>query len=380
MGERLSSTVDNSKRRTGEVHTVTKVELNLEEYPLFCLDRRRQAKKYGVTGSNGQSSLEIRGDKLGLPGPFEQDVFVGLLAFFSEQGMPENGLIHFTRYDLCRLLGISTAGTYYAAIEEAIERLHATHVTAVEEFYKKGTGVEKRREFYIFPQVMTYKERQKRGLVTDRWWVQLPEIVVENFRDGYIKPLDLGLYTSLSTPLARRVYRYLDRKRHRLPKWQTGAAQLAAALPLARAYPSYLKAKLEQPHNDLVKHGYLVNVKYEGSGRDSVVTYRFGALCIPGVDLTSEQQMLVEDVIGLLRDSNSRPFYEDIVRKLPAELVRRCMSEAKVAIHAGEARKPAALFTAILRSRCQELGLAFPWGRGAEDSAGSGATETRIRT
>ena len=71
-------------------------EMNLEEYPAFRLGRRsrRTELRYTRTRTDGEGrTLEqvwvVRGvEGLGLPGPFEQDLYVALLVLFTEQGLP----------------------------------------------------------------------------------------------------------------------------------------------------------------------------------------------------------------------------------------------------------------------------------------------------
>src|SRR2546430_17428799 len=102
------STATSSKEAPSEVALPAKrtepsvlavVEMNLEEYPAFRLGRRskRPELQYVRTrtepdGRTFSQTWTVRGaEGLGLPGPFEQDLYVALLVLFTEQGLPADG-------------------------------------------------------------------------------------------------------------------------------------------------------------------------------------------------------------------------------------------------------------------------------------------------
>src|SRR5919199_4229303 len=107
------------------------VEMNLEEYPAFRLGRRskRPELQYVRTrtepdGRTLRQTWTVRGaEGLGLPGPFEQDLYVALLVLFTEQGLPDDGRIRFTRNRLAQLIGCSNSGRGYELIEQGLARL-----------------------------------------------------------------------------------------------------------------------------------------------------------------------------------------------------------------------------------------------------------------
>src|SRR5918995_450611 len=107
------------------------VEMNLEEYPAFRLGRRskRPELRYlrSRTDAEGRAVEQVwvvRGaEGLGLPGPFEQDLYVALLVLFTEQGLPADGRIRFTRNRVAQLMGCSNSGRGYELLEQGLSRL-----------------------------------------------------------------------------------------------------------------------------------------------------------------------------------------------------------------------------------------------------------------
>ena len=120
------------------------VEMNLEEYPAFRLGRRskRPELQYVRTrtepdGRTFRQTWIVRGaEGLGLPGPFEQDLYVALLVLFTEQGLPGDGRIRFTRNRLAQLIGCSNSGRGYELIEQGLARLAGAAVQTEYGFYR----------------------------------------------------------------------------------------------------------------------------------------------------------------------------------------------------------------------------------------------------
>src|SRR5919109_5596205 len=122
------------------------VEMNLEEYPAFRLGRRSRRPELRYTrtrtepdGRTLQQTWTVRGaEGLGLPGPFEQDLYVALLVLFTEQGLPSDGRIRFTRNRLAQVMGCSNSGRGYELLEQGLQRLAGATVHTEHAFYRPG--------------------------------------------------------------------------------------------------------------------------------------------------------------------------------------------------------------------------------------------------
>ena len=152
-------------------------EMNLEEYPAFRLGRRsrRTELRYTRTRTDGEGRIleqvwVVRGvEGLGLPGPFEQDLYVALLVLFTEQGLPPDGRIRFTRNRLAQVMGCSNSGRGYELLEQGLSRLAGATVHTEHAFYRPGAiGPKGERngpaerlslDFHILEEVRVYERR-----------------------------------------------------------------------------------------------------------------------------------------------------------------------------------------------------------------------------
>jgi hypothetical protein len=102
----------------------------------------------------------------------------------------------------------------------------------------------------------------------------------KSIQTGYIKNLDIQLYFGLESAIAKRLYRYLDKKRYGKRKFEISIFTLAEAhLGLAKCkYASQIKEKLDPVHDDLIKAGFLKSAEYAptADGLSEKVIYVFG--------------------------------------------------------------------------------------------------------
>ncbi len=282
----------------GQPSVLAIAEMNLEEFPAFRLGRRskRHDLRYTRTRSEPDGrTLEqvwiVRGvEGLGLPGPFEQDLYVALLVLFTEQGLPADGRIRFTRNRLAQVMGCSNSGRGYELLEQGLSRLAGASIHTEHAFYRLGavgpggerTGPAERLslDFHILEEVRVY---ERRTLVEDTLDFPTPEAarprveqarplelslarlgqpLVQSYERRYTKGLDATFYFSLERPLAKRLYRYLDKVRNGRGSFEIGLLALADVLGLEYRYPSDVKDGLDDAHAELQTTGYLATAAY----------------------------------------------------------------------------------------------------------------------
>src|SRR5919107_6344331 len=106
-----------------EYSTLVSAERNLEEYPLFELKARLFERV--IEGEGGvslrQSWKVIPSGEYGMPGPVDQDVYLAVLQLLEKRGgMPEDGGLAFSLYELRKVLGWSDdSGGAYRQIKDA---------------------------------------------------------------------------------------------------------------------------------------------------------------------------------------------------------------------------------------------------------------------
>lgn len=197
-------------------------ELNLAEFPLAAIadrlsgsktvvfedtvwddeERRRLPRKLTVSGS----------DRFGLPTAKDDDVLLACIQLSSLSGF-ERREVHFTRYELLKLLRWPDETRYYERLAVSLRRWKGVSIYSDRAFYDKARRSWVNRDFGIFDNLYLYA-RETRDDSTTRarsWWVW-NEVVFNSFQAGYLKKLDWDLYCRLEDPVAKRLYRFLDKR------------------------------------------------------------------------------------------------------------------------------------------------------------------------
>ncbi|MBV9455128.1 MAG: replication initiator protein A [Rubrobacter sp.] len=249
-------------------------EQNLEEYPLFELKARRRGSKArvferSITGDNGLSFNQVwkvmPSGEYGMPGPVDQDVYLAVLQLLQQRGgMPENGELRFSLYELRKVLRwTDDSGKAYKQIRDSLLRIATTSVQSKQAFY---SAHEKRRitdTFTVWS--VHFAEQEVDGLpVRERHVLRFHPIFIRNYIAQYLKGLDADFYWSLRSPLSKRLYRLVDLQRAGGISWKTDIFAVRDQVPLHYAYPSQIKRALHKTHEELEHRGFLSGVSYEG--------------------------------------------------------------------------------------------------------------------
>jgi hypothetical protein len=253
--------------------SLVRVESNLEEYPLFAVKARNrnenqlvfERRRQGEGGTELVQRWEVEPPaKLGMPGPFDQDVYLAVLQLLEMRGgMPRNGELDFSLYELRDILGWSISGNTYEKIRQSLRRISSTTLTSENAFYSKA---EERFLSDTFQIWTVHFSRTTRGKNTrERHTLRFHPIFIRNYMAQYLKGLDPDFYWSLLSPLSKRLYRLIDHQRDGGLSWQTDLPSLRQQVPLSNySYPSEIKRVLEPAHEELTKRGFLSRVSYEG--------------------------------------------------------------------------------------------------------------------
>src|SRR5215203_1071193 len=252
---------------------LVRVESNLEEYPLFAVKARNRTenqlvferRQQGEGGTELVQRWEVEPPaKLGMPGPFDQDVYLAVLQLLEMRGgMPRNGELDFSLYELRDILGWSISGNTYEKIRQSLRRISSTTLTSENAFYSKA---EERFLSDTFQIWTVHFSRTTRGKTTrERHTLRFHPIFIRNYMAQYLKGLDAHFYWHLPSPLSKRLYRLIDHQRNGGLRWQTELFALRQQVPLPNySYPSEIKRILAPAHEELRERGFLEGVTYEG--------------------------------------------------------------------------------------------------------------------
>ena len=261
------------------------LDRSLEALPVFRLSDSADESTITYSPSTGGRwrVLPTPGDRL--PGTFDQDVYVEIFHRYSEAGFPSDGTVSFTLHAFLRSIGRRVDGRTYEQLRSALNRLERTTLesTGVYVALKRETplddrftiltsvSIERRRladreQFTLFPVLTASEPGDAR--------VTISPLLRENIASGCTVTLSSPLYQSLSSPVARRLYRLIEVAREMdTVTWRIGLEDLAEQLPLAQRYPSHLQRILQPAHEMLVSAGVVRSAQFRQINRDWLVDY-----------------------------------------------------------------------------------------------------------
>ena len=270
--------------------SIIKEEMNLVEFPFTLLSHRisKDQKTFEVSqkvrSRNGrlinQRWIVTGSDKFGLPLATDNDIYLALMQIYKEDDFKDRK-VYFTRYQLLKIMEITPTKRRYAMIENAMDRLVSVVVKSENAFWDHEAKAHVTKAFHLFESYDIYDERDR---IQNSNQPELPlsnivmsEFLFNSIKSSYIKNLDTGFYFTLQTPLTKRLYRFLDKKRYHRSTFEIELTRLSALLPLQDQYPSQIKRRLEGTHKELIEKNYLTEVTYSrdpGSCQE-IVAYTF---------------------------------------------------------------------------------------------------------
>ncbi|WP_273846801.1 replication initiator protein A [Rubrobacter calidifluminis] len=272
------------RRKAEQTKNQVPAEGNFEEHPYFRVGDRNAGTgvlKYEHElrtrdGNVLQQSWTVRAAHgRGLPGRFDQDVYVALLQMIDEKGLPEDGWLSFSLYELVELMGRGHSGRDYQQVRESLKRLASTTIESENAFYHRGRKTYITDTFSLLNEIKLSEYEDYSGERTDRNRVHLSNYFVESYRANYLKNLDARFYWSLSSPIAKRLYRLIDKKRGGRRFWEVELFSLRDRIPLSNyRYASKVKEKLSPAHAELTEKGFLEDVSYRRGPGGEFVGYR----------------------------------------------------------------------------------------------------------
>lgn len=300
---------------------LVKVESNVEEWPVFQLGRSKTNSSRvehlirGEDGSELRQRLEVSAPgKYRLPGRFDYDVYSAVLELLEIRGgMPEEGTLGFSLHELILIMSIEPSGKTYEEVKRSLRRIAATVLESDNAFWSKG------QERHISDTFSLWNIRfdgitDKNGSGS-RHEIEFGKLFRRSFEEHYLRGLDIEFFWKLDSPVAKRLYRFVDLKREGAALWHTDLFDLQKRIPIGPyAYVSKVKEKLSAAHDELVERGFLSDVAYEGK---SGVKYAVSEAFLnrrKGLELAGTKEEVI--AIKLLTESGVRG---DVARDLVAK-------------------------------------------------------------
>ena len=198
-------------------------EMNFAEFPLAAISKRIDDGKKTVTFENTIFDRKERrnvvrrltlsgSDRYGLPIVSDEDVLLACIQLTRLQGYraPE---VRFSRYELLKLLAWSDNTRNYQRLAQSLRRWKGLSIFSDRAFYDHAAQSWVNRDFSVFDNLLIYhRDGQSRSTKAGRSRFTWNEVIFNSFQAGYLKKLDWNLYLSLSSPIAKRLYRFLDKR------------------------------------------------------------------------------------------------------------------------------------------------------------------------
>src|SRR4051812_40108575 len=274
-------------------HSEARDEMNLAEFPLCTLSHRlkpgvktlRFEDRIWDKGSNEWITrrLIIAGsDVYGLPTEKDDEVLLGLIQLTRLRGFAERK-VPFTRHELIRMLGWRDDSKSYARVKESLNRWSGVTLYYDGAWWNKDRKCWMDETFHIIENVwLCHRGRPApdTGLPTMGAPVSAflwNEVVFRSFSAGNLKSIDFEFFKSLKSAVAKRLYRFLDKRFWHCDRREFDLRELCCEhIGLSRNYDAAnLKRKLLSGIRELEERGFVrtdsQRFKKVGRGQWSVV-------------------------------------------------------------------------------------------------------------
>lgn len=243
------------------------VEINLEGWPLFSRQKTPEGSaievRQSISTSDGQRLNQLwratASHDFSLPGPFDEDVFVGVMALVRRRGgMPEDGKIRFSLYELIKVLKKKKRAGFHDKVRKSLDRIASTIYYSENAFYVAETESLETYRFTLWT-VHFSRAKSSDGRAAEHHTLKFDDIIVRSYNTGYLKLLDTDLYFTLKKPLAKALYKLVDQRRRGTMSWSVNVRELRDLLAMSKSYkaPSRIWEVLAPAHKALRQEKFL---------------------------------------------------------------------------------------------------------------------------
>jgi hypothetical protein len=267
-------------------------ELNLCEFPITVVSTQPVYEPYEAKDTIVLNSEIVERKwiidgsiKLGIPIAIDEDSLMVILDYFSENIKISNNTfdIGFSSFDFLKKAKWPINEPHYTMLYKSLLRLALAKYRTIRSFFKKE-GQKKGRYmeehiFSLFDEVKIYGLNPTGDEEIDfHIWdmkyhhIRLSQTLIESIKSGNIKPTNLDFYLSLEKPIARRQYRYYDKRFYQQGIFSMNIERLAFG-HLGLMKQGYMKGNtidkytlqrtLDVGHKELQKKGYIKSWKYK---------------------------------------------------------------------------------------------------------------------
>lgn len=263
-----------------------KDEMNLAEFPLTKLGSRdqRDVLIYEGWGIDAQKRplhqrWTVRGATgLGIPSELGDRVLLALFALNFQQDQ-RSRKVRFSRYQLLKLMQLDPEGKNCANLEHVLRQLTGITIESERAFFNKAQNkrLVSREAFHLIEKLWLRKYEIDHQVLADestQGYIIWGKEIWDSLQAGYIKNIDLAFYYNLSSPLTRRLYRFLDKRMYYQDRTEIDVFELTGRLgqtPYSK--PSEAFRKLKPAITQLIDAGFLVSGETVKKGKYTRVRF-----------------------------------------------------------------------------------------------------------
>lgn len=247
-------------------------ELNFAEFPLATLGARGGTESLVFEDrvfDKGANKLVTRrltvspSSKFGLPTALDEEVLLGLLQL-TAKGEFSSRTVSFSRYELLEELGWSQQTSSYKRVDEALKKWLGVTLYYDNAWWDKEAKSWVSEAFHVIESV-TLIDKERRGKGAKRSSFTWNENVYRSFEAGYLKKIDFELFKSLESHVAKRIYRFLDKRFFHKDSWSFDLRDFACEhIGLPRSFSnSKIKERLAAGISELEAKGFLAKLSDE---------------------------------------------------------------------------------------------------------------------
>lgn len=241
-------------------------ELNLAEFPVAAL---------AINPGDNQKTLEfidrvfdpdaqqwreqklsvLGSDKYGLPNPTDNDVLLALLEIAKATTDFKDAIVRFTPYELLQLLGWSDSGQSYQRLKRSL-KLWASITLNFEHCWWNGKNRSWSDETFHVIEHVVFRRRDDEE---ERAYAVWGKPFFESLTAGNVKALDWTFYRGLQHPVAKRTYRFLDKRFYASPRLEFDLDHFAVnKIGLSKGYHTgEIKRRLQPGIQELEDKHYI---------------------------------------------------------------------------------------------------------------------------
>ena len=210
----------------------------------------------------------MKGDKeYGLPTAIDDEVLFALIQITKLYNDFREREVKFSRYEVLRLLGWRDDSVNYRRLTESLRRWKRVNLSYEKAWWNKLDQTWMTEEFNIIDNLSIPEDTGRRPgrppkrrthATTSFHW---NKVVFQSFQAENLKRIDAKTYFSLRSSVAKRMYRFLDKRFYHKPEWPFDLHDFAFEhVGLSRSYEKNagkIKEKLQPGLDELEAIGFI---------------------------------------------------------------------------------------------------------------------------